>query len=133
MTSESSPAGTRLVDGSYSWFRLAVCVTLGSVGSVGMWSVVIILPVIQAEFAVDRGTASIPYTLTMVGFALGNVIAGRFVDRWGIMIPMIFAGLALGLGFILAASTTALWQFALIQGILVGLGTAVTFGPLISN
>lgn len=106
---------------------------LGSIGSVGMWSVVIILPVIQAEFAVDRGTASIPYTLTMVGFALGNVIAGRFVDRWGIMVPMILAGLALGLGFILAASTTALWQFALIQGLLVGMGTAVTFGPLISN
>ena len=67
---------------------------LGSIGSVGMWSVVIILPTIQAEFEVDRATASIPYTLTMVGFALGNVIAGRFVDRWGIMWPMIMAGLA---------------------------------------
>ena len=106
---------------------------LGSIGSIGMWSVVIILPTIQTEFGVDRGTASIPYTLTMVGFAFGNVIAGRMADRRGIMLPMILAGLALGLGFISAASTTALWQFALIQGVLIGLGTAVTFGPLISN
>jgi len=106
---------------------------LGSIGSIGMWSVVIILPTIQAEFGVDRGTASIPYTLTMVSFALGNVIAGRFVDRWGIMVPMIMAGLALGFGFMGASLTTELWQFALIQGVLVGLGAAVSFGPLISN
>lgn len=133
MTSISPSARVRAVDGRYSWFRLAICMVLGSIGSIGMWSVVIILPTIQSEFGVDRATASIPYTLTMVGFALGNVIAGRFVDRWGIMVPMIMAGLALGFGFMGASLTTELWQFALIQGVLVGLGTAVSFGPLISN
>ncbi len=133
MTTASSPVRARAVDSPYSWFRLAICMVLGSIGSIGMWSVVIILPTIQSEFGVDRGTASIPYTLTMVGFAIGNLVAGRFVDRLGIMRPLIMAGISLGVGFIWASSVAELWQFALIQGFFIGLGTAVTFGPLIAN
>jgi len=110
-----------------------VSVVLGTVGSIGMWSVVVILPAVQAEFGVDRDDASLPYTLTMVGFAFGNVLAGRFVDRLGITLPVIAAALVLGTGFAAAAATGTIWQFALIQGALIGVGTAATFGPLIAD
>ena len=33
-----------------------------------MWSVVVALPAVQAEFGVARADASLPYTLTMIGF-----------------------------------------------------------------
>ena len=48
----------------------AVSVTLGTIGSVGFWGVIVTLPAVQAEFDVARGEASIPYTLTMIGFAV---------------------------------------------------------------
>jgi len=131
------PSGTgtssSLIDGPYAWFRLAVSIVLATIGSVGMWSVVIVLPFVQSEFGVDRASASLPYTMTMVGFAAGNVIVGRFVDRLGITIPIVAAALALGVGFVSAASASAVWQIAFFQGALIGIGTAASFGPLIAN
>ena len=135
MTAGSLPAGggAPAVDGSYSWFRLAISVALGLIGSVGMWAVVIVLPVVQDEFGVDRATASLPYTMAMIGFAIGNVAIGRLVDRIGIVVPIIAAALVLGTGFVVSAQTTAIWQFALVHGLAIGVGTAASFGPLIAD
>ena len=135
MTTESVRADGRSspVDGAYAWFRLAVSVLLGTIGSVGMWSIVVTLPYIQAEFGVDRASASFPYTATMIGFGAGNLVLGRMVDRWGIMMPLIVAAAALCAGFTLASTAGAIWQLALIQGGLIGLGAAAGFGPLIAN
>ena len=41
-----------------------------------MWSVVVALPAVQADFGVARADASLPYTLTMIGFAVGGVADG---------------------------------------------------------
>ncbi|WP_246270776.1 MFS transporter [Hongsoonwoonella zoysiae] len=122
-----------LVDGPYAWFRLAIAILLSTVGSVGMWAVVVVLPSVQAEFGVDRADASVPYTATMIGFALGNLVVGRWVDRFGIMPPLIGAAFALGAGFMLASVSGDIWQFAIIQGVLIGIGTSATFGPLIAD
>jgi MFS family permease len=112
---------------------MLVCMLLGTAGSVGMWAVVVVLPVVQKEFVVDRAAASLPYTTTMVGFALGNVLVGRMVDRHGIVLPVIAGALSLGVGFIAAALTASVWQFAVLQGLFIGIGTASTFGPLIAD
>ena len=74
----------------------AVAVPLSTIGGVGMWSVVVALPAVQAEFGVDRGAASLPYTLTMLGFAAGGVVMGRLADRFGVAGPIVVGALALG-------------------------------------
>ncbi len=122
-----------LIDGSYAWFRLAISILISTVGSIGMWAVVVVLPSVQAEFGVDRADASLPYTMTMVGFAAGNLLIGRWVDRFGIMLPLMAAALALGAGFVTAGFAGDIWQFALAQGVFIGVGTAATFGPLIAD
>ncbi|NDB22299.1 MAG: MFS transporter, partial [Proteobacteria bacterium] len=43
-----------------------------TISGCGMYSIVVVLPAVQAEFAVDRGSASLPYTLTMIGFGVGG-------------------------------------------------------------
>ncbi len=43
------------LDSTYSWMRLAVSVAAGTVASVGMWAIILVMPQIQAEFGVDRG------------------------------------------------------------------------------
>lgn len=98
-----------------------------------MWSVVVVLPYVQAEFGVDRASASLPYTMTMIGFGVGNFVVGRLVDRFGIMWPVVVAGIALGAGFALSSVTTAIWQLSILQGLLIGVGTSAGFGPLIAN
>ena len=71
-------------DSLYSWTRLFIALLLATVGNIGMLVVVIVLPDIQLEFKIDRGTASIPFAFTMVGFAIGNWVMGHVVDRYGI-------------------------------------------------
>ncbi len=65
-----------------------------------MWSVVVALPAIQADFGVDRADASLPYTLTMLGFAGGGVVMGRLADRFGITVPLALGAVALMLGYV---------------------------------
>nr|WP_277346447.1 MFS transporter [Sneathiella chungangensis] len=125
--------GTPYLDSGYSWVRLCVSVLISLVGSAGMWAVVVVLPAVQEEFGIDRSEASIPYTTTMIGFALGNFVFGRLVDRFGIVLPMIVSALMLGAGFALGSLSGNVWIFAAVQGILIGSGSAVTFGPLIAD
>jgi MFS family permease len=122
-----------LIDSPYAWVRLAITVALGTIGSIGMWVAVVVLPEAQAEFNVDRAGASLPYAATMIGFGLGNIIIGKFADRLGITWPVTLAALTLGAGFTLAAQVEAIWQLTLVQGALIGVGTGAAFGPLIAD
>jgi MFS family permease len=107
---------------------------MSTIGSVGMWSVVVALPAVQAEFGVDRGAASFPYTLTMVGFGFGGILMGRLTDRYGVSLPLAGATVALALGYLLAALAPTLLLFALAQGVLIGfLGSSASFGPLLAD
>ena len=120
-------------DSAYAWRRLAIAVLISTIGGVGMWSGVVALPSLQAEFGVARADASLPYTFAMLGFALGGVAMGRLVDRFGIVLPIVIAAIALGLGYVAAGSAATLWQLALAYGLLIGLGSAATFGPLMAD
>src|SRR5258708_22865231 len=68
-------------DSRRAWLRLAVAVLIGSLGSVGMWSVVVALPVVQTQFAASRRTASLAFTMIMLGFGSGGVVAGQITHR----------------------------------------------------
>ncbi|HEV7407492.1 MAG TPA: MFS transporter, partial [Bradyrhizobium sp.] len=119
-------------DSRQAWARLALAVLIGSIGSVGMWSVVVVLPVVQAEFAATRGAVSLAFTLTMLGFGLGGVLTGRITDRFGIVTAMALSIATLGSAYILAGLSSTLWQFILVH-CLIGLGTSATFGPLMAE
>ena len=129
---ERRPARGR-VESGYAWLRLTVALALSTIGGVGMWSVVVALPAVQAEFGVARAEASLPYTLTMIGFGLSSIVMGRLADRFGIMVPVILGTLALALGYVLAGSASSLWQYTLAQGLLIGVGSSSTFAPLLAH
>lgn len=120
------------VDSGYAWLRLVLTLVLGTVACVGNWSVVVVLPTLQLEFDTLRGGASLPYTFTMLGFALGGVAMGRLADRAGIVVPVLIGAALLAIGYVAAAFTTNIWQFAAISAV-IGLGSAAGFSPLISD
>ena len=89
---------------------------------------------VQAEFGSDRGGASLPYTLTMIGFGIGGIVMGRLADRFGVAVPVVIGAFGLGAGFIAAGLSQSLLQFALAQGVLIGmLGCSTTFAPLVAD
>jgi MFS family permease len=118
----------------YAWLRLAASLALMTLGASGMYIVTVALPLVQAEFAVNRSDASLPYTLTMIGFGLGGILMGKLADRFGVIVPVLVGTFCLGLGFIAAGFAGSLWQFALAQGVLIGfLGSSATFAPLVAD
>ncbi|UGA41419.1 MFS transporter [Bradyrhizobium quebecense] len=119
-------------DSRRAWLRLAVAVVIGSLGSVGMWSVVVALPAVQTDFGATRGTASLAFTMVMLGFGLGQVVTGKISDRHGI-VAAIGAGIGiLGLGYICAGYAPSIWAFILLH-FAIGLSSAATFGPLMAE
>src|SRR5580698_5631513 len=119
-------------DSRQAWMRLAVAVLIGSLGSVGMWSVVVALPAVQSEFAATRGTASLAFTLVMLGFGSGGVLTGKITDRYGIVAAIGFGIGILGLGYIGAGLSSSIWQFILLH-FAIGIGASGTFGPLMAE
>ena len=122
------------VDSGYAWFRLLATLLISTISGMGMWSMVVVLPAVQAEFGVARAEASLPYTVTMVCFAAGGLLLGRVADRFGIVVPCVMGAFALGIGYVGASFTTSILQFALVHGLVIGLiGSASGFGPLIAD
>jgi MFS family permease len=118
----------------YAWTRLAASLALMTLGGVGMYVMSVALPAVQAEFGTARAGASLPYTVTMIGFGLGGILMGRLADRYGVVVPVVAGALCLGGGFVVAGLSQSLAQFTLAHGLLIGfLGCSATFAPLVAD
>jgi MFS family permease len=119
-------------DSRQAWVRLALALLIGSIGCVGMWSVVVVLPTVQAEFSATRGAVSLATTMIFMGFGAGGVVTGKVTDRFGIVTAMALSIAFLGTSFVLAGLAATLWQFNAVY-FLIGLGTSATFAPLMAE
>src|SRR5258707_6213604 len=98
-----------------------------------MYSMAVVLPPLQSELGIGRADASLPFTLTMIGFGLGGVLMGRLSDRFGVIVPVLVGSVSLALGFVTAGFSQNLLQFTAVHGLLIGVGTSGTFVPLVAD
>jgi MFS family permease len=123
MTQKSASAGG--IESPYAWTRLFVSLLLMTIGGSGVYTVAVVLPLVQADFGIARGDASLPYTAAMIGFGLGGVFMGRLADRFGAMVPVLIGAVGLGSGFIAAGASDNLWQFSIAQGLLMAFAASL--------
>ena len=109
-----------------------MALVIGLVANAGMWAVVVIMPAVEAEFALTRAETSLPYMLSMLGYGLGNFIIGRWVDRVGIATALIGASFGIAVSFFAATQASDIGVLAAVHFIL-GLFAAVGFAPLMSD
>ena len=121
-----------VLDSRYSWTRMIITLVVAIIINAGMWEIIAIMPAVQLEFGLDRAGASLPYTLTMIGFGVGNFVIGKAVDRFGVSLSLIGAALGVALGLYLATISTSIVMMSFAQ-LLIGLASAVGFGPLIAD
>ena len=118
----------------YPVVRLVASLLLMAVAGSAMYAAILVLEPAAEEFGTGRGAGSMPYTLFMMGFAVGGVVMGRLADRFGIIAPALLASLCLPAGLLFAAEATELWHFSLSLGVLCGLfGMSATFAPIASD
>lgn len=120
-------------DSAYAWARLLASVLISTIGGVGMWSISVVLPTLQADFGATRADISLAYTAVMLGAVAGGPPMGWLADKFGIGVPVAAGAGLLALGLALASQTTTIWQFALVHGLLIGVGTSASFGPVIAD
>ncbi len=120
------------LDTRRSWARLGLTLIVATTGNIGMWAIIAVLPEVAAEFDVSRSAASLPYSATMLGFALGNLVIGRIVDRYGMALTLAGVGLGLACAYGAAALAPSIAILALVQ-FAIGFLTAGSFGPLIAD
>ena len=130
---KQSEAAPSAIDSPQAAWRLLTTLLLMLLGNSGMYVVSVVLPEVQAEFAVSRADASIPYTLSMLGFGIGGMWMGRWADRFGIARVAALGALGVASGFVLAGMSGGIIGFALAQGLLGLLGIASTFAPLLAD
>ena len=82
-------------DGAYAFTRLALSLLIATLIGVGMWAIIVVLPETQPDFGVDRGAASLPYTVMMCTLAVSTTALGRMTDRRGIVLPLAISAVAL--------------------------------------
>ncbi len=120
-------------DSRYAWMRLLLSLVLGYHGLCRHVVGGCRAAQVQLEFGTVRAGASLPYTAAMLGFAFGSITMGRFADRYGMGVPIAIGAVLLLAGYALAGYSQSLTQFALAHGLLIGVGTAAGFGPLIAD
>src|SRR5262252_3755139 len=111
------------VDTPAAWRRLGFAVAVSTIGSVGMWSMPVALPFVQADFDITRAEVTLPYTLAMTGFALGGVAMGRLCDRFGVVVAIMLGNLALGISYVGASLAPSPLTFALMH-LFIGVGAS---------
>ena len=119
-------------DSTHSWFRAFLLFILAVIGTVGMWSVVVFIPEIEKEFKVDRGTSSLLYASTMIGFGFGTVIIGKIFDKHGIKKPIVIASISLIISYYLYSISLYFWNLLFLQAFM-GFAAAAFFGPAMAD
>lgn len=127
----SSPL-SRIARIHYAWVIVGITfVTLLVAQSIRSTPGLLTLP-LEAEFGWDRASISLAVAISLIAFGLGGPLGGATLDRFGPR-RVLIAGCVLIAGGIWALTQLReLWQFYLIWGLVIGLGTGAA-GNVVSG
>ena len=118
----------------YGWVIVIVSLALNSI-ALGAPNILFVnLKPIVADLDTLRGALSLSYSLLMIGTGVGGVFMGLWMDRHGIIYPVLLGSIMIGIGSIIASDAEGKWTLCLANGILIGLfGKAAMIAPLVAN
>lgn len=85
------------------------------------------------QFGWTRESTSLPFSLNLILCGVFGILAGRISDRLGPKSVVTIGGVVLGGGYILMSRINSLWGLYLSYGIIVALGSAAFYVPLVST
>ena len=122
------------IETQYGWVIIFVSLIINSIGLGAPNILFITLKPIAAELGSDRAMPSLAYSLMMLGVGLGGLVMGWWMDRRGVMEPVLFGAVMIAIGSFLAAQSDGKWGLYLANGVLIGLlGKAAMIAPLVAN
>lgn len=114
----------------YGWVVLGAGFAIIGMGIGTLFSLGVFLKPIVEAMGWNRGTISSVAFVSWVIAGLGSFVWGILSDRFGTRAVVLSGGILVGLGLVLSSQITALWQFYLTFGLMVGLGMSAFYVPL---
>jgi MFS family permease len=115
----------------YGWLVLGAACLVMFLGTGTMFSFGVFLKPIQLAFGWPRAAVSATFAINWLVLGASSFVFGALSDRSTRLVVAI-GGVAFGLGLLLAARVTALWQLYLTFGVLPGVATGAFYVPLVS-
>lgn len=85
------------------------------------------------EFGWTRAATSAAFSLSAIINGLVAITMGRLTDKFGPRFVLRICVTLLAIGFLLMSKVEMIWQFYLVFGLIVGIGMAGSFVPLMST
>ena len=118
----------------YGWVVIFASLALGTISMAAPNILFVSLKDIAADFGWPRAGPSAAFSLLMMGSGVGGIAMGFWMDKRGVMQPVLFGSVMIGLGAILAGHASARWDFYVANGLLLGVfGEAAMIAPLVAN
>ena len=114
----------------YGWVVLGAAFLIITMAIGTLFSLAVFLKPIEEDMKWSRGAIGGVALLNWLIVGLGSFVFGFLSDRVGTRTVVLAGGALLGLGPVLSSQVTALWQFYLAWGLLVGLGVGAFYVPL---
>jgi MFS family permease len=114
----------------YGWVVVAITFLALLISSGIRTAPSVLIKPLEAQFQWSRTDVSIAVAISLVAFGLGAPLGGSLIDRLGPKRIMLL-GLALNtFGLICLYFMNALWQFHIVWGIVIGIGTGLVTNVL---
>ena len=122
------------IETPYGWVVVFASLALHSISLGAPTILFVALKPIAADLAAARAVPSMAYSLLMIGTGIGGIAMGRWMDRHGVMQPVLFGSVMIALGALLASHAEGRWSLFIATGLLIGLlGKAAMIAPLVAN
>ena len=122
------------VETPYGWVVVFASLAVHSIALAAPTILFVALKPIAADLDTARAVPSMAYSLLMIGTGIGGIAMGRWMDRYGVMQPVLFGSVMICLGALLASHAEGRWSLFIATGLLMGLlGKAAMIAPLVAN
>ncbi len=118
----------------YGWVIVFASLAIHGIGLGSANILFVALKPIAADLGFLRAVPSMAYSLLMIGVGVGGIGMGWWMDRRGVMQPILFGAVMIALGAIVTSRSESAWSLYVANGLLIGLfGKAAIIVPLIAN
>ena len=104
----------------YGWVIVGVGIVVSCVGFGSMMSLAVFMQPMAATMGWSRTGISTVALMNWLGMGVGSFVWGALSDRYGTRAVVLAGGSLMGLGLVAASRATALWQFQVLFGVMVG-------------
>ena len=114
----------------YGWIVLGAAALVICMGMGSLFALSVFVKPIEDAMGWTRSEISGIALLNWIAMGLGSFVWGALSDRVGTRLVAVLGGGLLGLGLVLSAQVTTLWQLYLTFGAIVGFSVGAFYAPL---